>query len=197
MTIGMAESLSDDELALRAVESPAYFDALVDRFTPVVYRTAFNITRDGRDAEDVVQETFLRAFRHIARFDPRKGGFKTWLLTIARNQSVNVFSSMKRKTLRFVQDLGDAEHPAGADLNPLADQGSDPEAALSAQETAQKTTEALRRLPERQRTALILKTVEEMTYAEIAVVMKTSESSVESLIFRARKTLVQLLDEAF
>jgi RNA polymerase sigma-70 factor (ECF subfamily) len=186
--------LSDEETAIRAVDSEVFFDALVDRFTPLVYRTALNITGDARDAEDVVQETFLRVFRHIGSFDPKKGSFKTWLLTIARNQSVNVFSSIRRKTLRFVQDLADTERGIGGNLDPIVDPGLNPEAALSDREMGRKTAEALQRLPERQRTALILKTVEELSVAEIASVMKASESSVESLIFRARKTLAQELN---
>jgi RNA polymerase sigma-70 factor (ECF subfamily) len=88
------DDLTDEELALRAqAGSEQDFDALVNRYAPAVYRLARGITRGSQDAEDVVQETFLRAFKHLDSFSPSKATFKTWLLTIARNQSINVLSS--------------------------------------------------------------------------------------------------------
>ena len=82
----------DEELVLRAQNgSEAHFGALVDRYTPNVYRLALGITGDHLEAEEVVQETFLRAYKHLDRFTASKAAFKTWLLAIARNQSINIF----------------------------------------------------------------------------------------------------------
>ena len=78
------DDLTDEELALRAqAGSEQDFDALVNRYAPAVYRLARGITCGSQDAEDVVQETFLRGSRHLDSFAPSKATFKTWLLTIA------------------------------------------------------------------------------------------------------------------
>jgi RNA polymerase sigma factor (sigma-70 family) len=186
----------DEELAeLAQSGSAAAYDALVERHTPVVYRVAYGITRSAVEAEDVVQETFLRAFRHLDRFSPAKANFRTWLLTIARNQSINILSSLRRKAVRLVSgDPGD-DFDAPSDLTPRSAELSEPERLLSMKQEYHRVREAIRQLPERQRTALLLKAEESLSYDEIAEIMEASASSVESLIFRARKKLLETLKD--
>jgi RNA polymerase sigma-70 factor (ECF subfamily) len=124
-----------------------------------------------------------------------KASFRTWVLTIARNQSINVFSSLKRKAARFLSDFDQAESTPSSTDHPLAAGQQDAEKLLSIQQEHARVQKALSKLPERQRTALLLKAQESMSYEEIAVVMKSSGSAVESLIFRARKRLLELLEE--
>lgn len=189
-------NLSDEDLVRESrAGSEMHFNVLVDRYTGVVYRIAFGITRSHQEAEDVVQETFLRAFKNLDRFSPERAAFKAWILTIARNQSINVFSSLKRRALRF---MGDSEAEDPDDFSEAASfTGStrDAETILSAKQEFSRLQKALEKLPERQRTALLMKTQEEMSYDEIGEVMKCSASSVESLIFRARKKLVDLMEK--
>lgn len=189
-------SLSDEDLLKGALEgSHAHFDALVDRYAVSVYRLAYGITGRHEDAEDIVQETFLRVFDHLDQYSPDRGSVKTWLFTIARNQSINVFSSLKRTMSRFLFDApSDNENQSHLGVEVPSSQ-IDAEDQLVAMQEMARVKNALSRVPERQRTALLLKAQEDLSYEEIALVMKTSVSSVESLIFRARKRLVEMLEE--
>ncbi len=147
------------------------------------------------DAEDVVQETFLRAFRHLDSFAPSKATFKTWLLTIARNQSINVFGSVKRRTLRFLSEFDIDDRGTESSNNPFSGVDKDAEGLLAMKQEYFRVEQALQKLPERQRTAMLLKAQQDMSYDQIAQVMNTSVSSVESLIFRGRKRLLEILED--
>lgn len=189
-------SHSDEMLVELAREgSESAFNELVDRYTPLIYRRALSMTRSRQDAEDVVQETFLRMFHHLGDFSPAKASFKTWLLTIARNQSINVFASLKRKALRFVSDApsSGAEHMESPDSLWHHHRGAEHE--LGTQQELSRVEKGLEALPERQRTALLLKAQDQMSYEEIAEIMGTSVSSVESLIFRGRRRLADILED--
>jgi RNA polymerase sigma-70 factor (ECF subfamily) len=193
--MGNFETLSDQELVTAAGRgSQAYFGELVDRHTTLVYRVARSITGSHEEAEDVVQETFLRAFKNLDKFDESKSAFKTWLLTIARNQSINIISSLRRKTLKFFSDHDDDDPEIEFSSNPLSQQPRDAEELLSIKQQFHAMDKALKKLPERQRTALLLKSQENMSYDQIAAVMDVSVSSVESLIFRARKKMIELVE---
>jgi RNA polymerase sigma factor (sigma-70 family) len=187
---------SDEELVEKVQQGyQAAFNELVERYTAKVYSQARAMTRSGQEAEDIVQETFLKAFKHIDKFSVSKAKFRTWLFTIARNQSINVLSSLKRKATSF---FGEAHNRAEHDYaDPVAglSGGSDAEQLLSEKQQFARVTQAIEKLPERQRTALLLKAQENMSYEEIAQVIQTSASAVESLMFRARKTLMDVLEE--
>jgi RNA polymerase sigma factor (sigma-70 family) len=190
------DARTDEDLALMAQDgSEEAFNELVDRYTPVVYRIARGITGATEEAEDVVQETFLRAFQHLGRFSPDRALFRTWLLTIARNQSINVFGFLKRRAARFLRDPGKPDSDlTGLDNLPATNQ-QDAEALLVAQQEFSRLRKALQALPERQRTALLLKAQENLSYEEISQIMKSTTSAVESLIFRARQRVVEIMKD--
>lgn len=189
------DNLSDEELVQRVRDGSEFaFNELVDRHSAMVYRQARAIIRSSYEAEDIVQETFLKAFKYIDRFSPSKASFKTWLLTITRNQSINVFSSLKRKTVRLFAEEESQDGPLGFQPN-HGSRNMDAESALSMKQQFGRLTDALSKLPERQRTALLLKSQEDMSYEEIALAMQSSASAVESLIFRARRTLLEILTD--
>ncbi|MFH0959880.1 MAG: RNA polymerase sigma factor [Pseudomonadota bacterium] len=193
--MGRFETLSDAELVEGSKDgSKPCFSALVDRHTTLVYRVARSITGSHEEAEDVVQETFLRAFKNLDMFDESKSAFKTWLLTIARNQSVNILNSLKRKALNFFGDRDKNDPELEFSCNPMSQELQDAETMLSIKQEFQMMEEALKKLPERQRTALLLKSQENLSYDEIASIMDVSISSVESLIFRARKKIIGLME---
>jgi len=188
-------AVTDEELVTRAQRgSQEAFHTLVDRYTPSLYRMALGITRSSQDAEDIVQETFLKLFNNLSQYSPDRGLFKTWLFTIARNQSINVFSALKRSVVRFFGEVKED------DLAPRSSNSDEqlqhnPGLQLEWKQQMALVQEALSKLPERQRTALLLKAQEGMSYEEIASVMNASVSSVESLIFRARKKVLELTEE--
>lgn len=189
------ESLTDEEIVghIRNGAEDA-FGELVERHSSTVLRVALMITRRPQEAEDIVQDTFFQAFKSLDSFSADKAQFKTWLLTIARNRSINVFASIKRKaTLLFSELDGKDDEGSIAAENLFGSQEPDSEAMLGVKQEYAQVKAALGNLPERQRTALMLKARENLSYEAIAIVMNTSASSVESLIFRARKKLIGLL----
>jgi RNA polymerase sigma factor (sigma-70 family) len=188
-------ALTDEDLVRGAIEgSEAHFSALVERYTPLVYRTALNITGNRQDAEEIVQEVFIKVFRNLGEFRATKASFKTWLLAITRNHSINVLSHLKRKAARFFSSSQSPQHGEDTAENLYYDVSPDAESLLSIKQEAHRVEKALKNLPERQRTALQLKSVENLSYAEIARIMNTSGSSVESLIFRARRKILEDLE---
>ncbi len=190
------EKLSDEQVIEGAIKgSEAYFAELVERYTPQIYRLARGITNSHAEAEDVVQETFLRIFKNLDRFSAEKANFRTWALTIARNQSINTLASIKRKALQFFGDRDDEDPELEFSSNPMSAESHDAETMLLLKQKFGQLDLALRKIPERQKTALMLKTQENLSYEEIAKIMSISVSSVESLIFRGRKKLVELMEK--
>src|SRR5208337_2392586 len=170
-------NLTDEELVQRVQNGSEFaFNELVDRHSDMVYRQARVISGSVHEAEDIVQETFLKAFKYIDRFSPSKASFKTWLLTIARNQSINVFSSLKRKAVRLFaeEEIEGSDWRSGTNMS----RTTNAESLLSVKQEFSRVMDALKKIPERQRTALLLKSQENMSYEEIAVIMQTSASAV-------------------
>lgn len=185
-------SLSDKDLmeALGNGDESA-LTIFVNRYLPHVYRFALRLTNDEFLAEDVSQEVFLRVYQRAGQYDPRFT-LKTWILTIARNASVDMLRSRKWWSKRLF-DL----HPLPSESESRKDDppctGPTPEEQLSRAQDSQKVLEALQSLPETQRTAIVLQYYEGLSVKEIAEVMRSSVSSIESLLARARRNLGKFL----
>ncbi|WCN36693.1 RNA polymerase sigma factor [Aneurinibacillus uraniidurans] len=136
-------------------------------------------------AEDLTQETFYKAFRSLHSFRDAEATFSTWLYTIARNTVV----SELRKSRNSEVYLEDSNEQPGR----VADMRL-PEAELLRTERVHLVREAINRLPEKQRTALILREYEQLDYKEIADTLDSTVSSVKSLLFRARNGVKQQLE---
>jgi RNA polymerase sigma-70 factor (ECF subfamily) len=134
---------------------------------------------DRYSAEDLAQEVFLRVYSSAAEFQPR-GKVSTWIFKIAYNLSLNEISRRKRLCL-FADAGGDKE------VEPIAPNPS------AGEELRETLMDIIRRLPEKQKAALLLRVNEELSYSEIGNILSTSVSSVESLIFRARENLRKML----
>jgi RNA polymerase sigma factor (sigma-70 family) len=131
-------------------------------------------------AEDLAQETFYKAYRSLQSFRDVEASFSTWLYTIARN---TVLSEL-RKTHNTEIYLDDSsQQPARIEMDRL------PEQELLRTERVYFVRQAINNLPEKQRTALILREYEQLDYKEIAVILDTTISSVKSLLFRARASI--------
>lgn len=179
---------SDEELiqALGKGDEDA-LRTLVERYTPSIYRFSVHHTGDESIAQDVCQEVFLKLYRNARNYKPGMI-FKSWLFTIARNTSIDLARSYTyRKAHSLEQDL------QGPERQPLINGAPDPEERYSAKQRAQRISRALQSLPEKQRTAVVLKYYEEMPTKEIAEAMGATVSSVESLLVRAKHNLVKLL----
>jgi RNA polymerase sigma-70 factor (ECF subfamily) len=173
-------SPGDEELALRASRGcAASFEELMRRYqAPVLHF----LQHRGRlsDAEDLLQETFVRAYANLDRYRPR-WRFSTWLFTIARRISIN-----HGRTVRPVSDDDAARQAASSAPGPV-------EAAAEAESRRYLWAIADRVLAEEERTALWLHYVEGMPAREIATVLDRSWVSVKTMMFRARKKLLPLV----
>lgn len=155
--------------------SAAVTELLYRRHAPRVLRYCGRYLRRSAEAEDALQQTFLQAHRALRRgVEPVSEA--TWLLTIARNVCLtHLDAAQRRGRVEFALDPHVIAEEAGA---------ADTYGGLSADVEA-----ALARLPERQRRALFLREWHDLSYAEIADVLGTSEAAVETLLFRARESL--------
>ena len=163
----------------------AVFDvaALVAAYSPLLYRIAFSVVRSRADAEDIVQETFVRVIEDPARF-ARVREPRPWLVRIAWNLSLD--------RVRRITPVSLDEELAAALTSPQ----QPVDAALAEARRLAQALAAVDRLPKREREVLLLAAIEELTTAEIAAVLKKSESSVRSLLFRARAHLQQRLEKS-
>ena len=154
------------------------FEMLVKRYGDPVSNFIFKYTGDKFGAEDIAQEVFLRVYRAASRFEPR-GKVSTWIFKIAYNLSLNEVSRRNRFCpITGIDDRGfELAAPNHTDRKELEEEVMD----------------AVRHLPQKQRAALLLRVNEGLSYAEIANILSTSISSVESLLFRARENLRKTL----
>ncbi len=185
---------SSDEELIRALGNgdENALRALVERHTASIYRFSVRYTGDESLAQDIAQEVFLKLYRHARRF---KAGmsFKTWLIRIVRNTSIDLARSYSYRKVHSL-DASDSTDFLEGEGKPLVWVAQNPEESYSFKQTADRVASAVRSLPEKQRTAVILKYYEELPTKEIAEVMERTLSSVESLLVRAKRNLIKLLD---
>lgn len=163
----------------------AAFSKLVERFQRDVYGKAFSILKNHTDTDDVVQETFLRAYRALPGFR-FEASFRTWLITITTRQAL---SYLERQRTGH-ESLDDAE--PGLEHGALRVENTQMQSLLD-EESRRMLREALPGLPKRQREALMLKLNMDMKYEDIAREMGTSVGSVKAHIFHAIRNLSRRL----
>ncbi len=178
---------------LREGNSSAYND-LVKQFADKVFNTSISILQNTEDAEDITQEVFIEVFRSIHNF---KGESKlsTWIYRITVIKALEFLRKKKRKKrFAIVQSLFGMES-----VLPETDMPHfyHPGVQLENKERSAILFAAIDQLAENQKTAYILNKVEGLSYDEVAEVMKTSVSSVESLLFRAKQNLQKLLADYY
>ncbi len=163
---------------------PAALEELIRRHERRLYQLAYRLLKDPLEAEDALQEVFLKAYEHAGRFQPYST-VKAWLNRITANHCLN------RLRERVPQDSLDDE-----DRGPtLTSKEASPLEALEGSDLARRLEGLLAALPENQRRALVLKRFGDLSYQEIAEVMGTTASAVDGLIKRARQFLRKALAE--
>lgn len=177
--------LDADRRALGERESHAALTALVQEYSATLYRVAYSVTRNAAEAEDVVQETFLRVLRNKDKMAEVRD-FRVWLVRIAWNLVLDYKRKVKRRP--EMQDVSDL-----ARILPASDLSAE-QALISAQRHT-KILNLIQTLPAKEREALLLSAVEELSTVEIAQVLNTTESTIRSRIFRARRMLESMLTE--
>ena len=159
------------------------FSSLVHLFSRDVYGKAFSILRNHQDADDVVQETFLRVYRALPGFR-FESSFRTWLITIATRQALNYRE-------RVIKEHESLEGPEGTFEHPALRVEETQVTALLDQEARRLLQEALPKLPRRQKEAMTLKLQYDWKYEQIAREMGTSVGSVKAHIFHAIQNLTR------
>lgn len=170
------------------------YEELVTRYHGKIYGLVYNMTSNREDAQDLVQDIFIKAYQSIARFKG-KSSFYTWLYRIAVNRTINFVKKRKRK---MAMSLNDTD--AGLERDPayveLSSKGG-PDRDFSITELQEKLNEALQTLSEKHRTVVVLHDIQGIPHEEIAKMMKTSTGTVRSRLFYARQKLqVELKDFA-
>ena len=190
----MTSSESDVTLMTRVRDGDTdAFRELIERHQRAVINTIHRALGDAWEAEDLAQRVFLQVYRSAKRYKPT-AKFTTWLFTITRNTILNEHRRRARhaaESLDALQNPRDAADGIGWQAPDTAT--PDPAQEVAERELQEKIMEAIRQLPEAQRTAVILCRYEGLPYDEIARVLGCSVSATKSLLHRARLTLKEKL----
>jgi RNA polymerase sigma-70 factor (ECF subfamily) len=176
---------SETDLAAQHAASLA-IAALVDEYAGTLYRVAYSVLRNTADAEDAVQETYLRVLRHRETLSEIREP-RVWLVRIVWN--VVLDRKRRSKTRPETDDIADM-----ARLLPAS--GLTSEERVASVQHHQHVMRAVIQLPEKEQRVLILSAFEELSSVEIAQVLNTTESTIRSRLFRARKLLSGLLNKS-
>jgi RNA polymerase sigma-70 factor (ECF subfamily) len=165
------------------------FRALVERHSRAIYRLAHRMTGNASDAEDVVQETFLKAYRQLGRFESR-ANFSTWLHRIAVNCSIDLIRSRPHR---------EAAHDA-ADLEEIGTLGTQdtsqrtPERLMLSTEVQDRITDAMGTLSQRERAAFVLRHFEGHSIEDISRSLGLKSNATKHSIFRAVRKMRAALE---
>ena len=170
------------------------FRVLVERHSRPVFRLAFRMSGNEQDAEDVVQETFLRVFKQLQTFDGR-AAFSTWLYRICANCALDLIRSRKSRN--------EQQQPYGGDetslhwLDRVAAPGPSPERLTHSRQIAGLLEPALKRLSDVERTAFVLRHYEGYDTSQIAEALGVGLSAAKHSVFRAVQKLRRALQPAW
>ena len=174
--------LSDDQLLMKEVgeKCPVAMEKIITRWKDGLFRFFDRSLQNKADAEDLTQKVFIRVYHSASRYQP-KAKFSTYLFTIARNLLIDEIKKSNRQQISSYSD----ELIQGQIVQPTNE----------AQEWNEILNFAMKEIPEYYSTALLLRVQRELSYMEIADIMKVSESSVKTWIHRARTHLRKTLQE--
>ena len=176
----MATTAPDEELVQKAQQDDERaFGKLVERYETKVYSLAMKMLRNPEDAEDVLQDTFLRAYRGIKSFQGNST-FSTWIYRITANSALMRLRKKQLPTVS-IDDADERETPIN-----IADWSPGPVEQLLTQETQKAMGEAIDALPPEFKQVFILRDVEELSNAEVAEILDLSVAAVKSRLHRAR-----------
>jgi RNA polymerase sigma-70 factor (ECF subfamily) len=160
------------------------YHKLYNHFADGVYRLCHSLLPTPQDAEDVMQESFVYAFKNLARYDAEKSSFKTWLYTIAVSRCRNTYRRKRLPTIDISRLL---------QWNLAAPKADSPEAAMARQDAHYAIKQALQELSPSMREAVVLRYGHGLTYREIADVMGCPQKTAESRVRLAHQKLRQQL----
>ena len=176
-----ARPLDADDLLLARIANndEAAFRSLVERHVDRAYALALRILRNAADAEDVAQDVMLKVWTHRGTWQPGRARFSTWLYRVVTNRCLDLHRRPRTEDIEQVPESADGRPDAVDDIHRT--------------EVTSLLDQAMGRLPEQQRIALILSYTDDLRNAEIAEIMDTTVMAVESLLKRGRQQLRDLL----
>jgi len=168
------------------------FGELVSRYQTRLLNFIYRTIGDRERAEDLVQEAFIRVFRHLHRFDPSKK-FSTWIYTIASNLAKNELRNRSRNPLVLFQAMTGGHD--GEEDRPLEfeDPGDRPDDVFRKRHVRELVDAAVAQLPKHHREVFVLRELEGRSYEEIAEITRTNLGTVKSRLNRARSAFAQLV----
>ncbi|MBX9609440.1 MAG: RNA polymerase sigma factor RpoE [Gammaproteobacteria bacterium] len=183
----MGDSMTDTELVARVQQGDkSAFDLLVRRYQHRIIKLVGRYVREPADAQDVAQDAFIKAYRALPNFRG-ESAFYTWLYRIAINTAKNHLVAAARRPSDI--DLGSNEDGEQFEIEDLKSTLETPERLLLTEEIRETVIDAIGKLPEDLRTAILLRELDGMSYEEIATVMACPIGTVRSRIFRAREAI--------
>jgi RNA polymerase sigma-70 factor (ECF subfamily) len=169
--------------AVLAGDRDAY-GALVVRYSQIVFRVAYRITGNEDDAEEIVQEAFLRGYQKLASFQGRSS-FSTWIYRIASNCALDLVG---RKNIEAQTRIAEESDPEAGEVQ-VADIKAGPDRLLLSQEIVASQEAAMRGLTPTERTAFVLRHMEDRSTEEIAAVLDIAPNAAKQAVFRAVQKL--------
>lgn len=162
------------------------FSRMVEAYSSRLYRLALKMLGNQEDAEDVLQETFIKAFRHLSGFDGRSS-ISTWLYRIAANEALMLMRKKRVPTISLDEPL-EGEEGESEPLQ-IVDWRCIPEQELMNEEARQQLDKAVQNLPPNLRMAFLLRDIEDLSTQEAADVLGLSENALKTRLSRARLRL--------
>jgi RNA polymerase sigma-70 factor, ECF subfamily len=173
--------LNDEDVVSRVLDGDtAMFEVIMRRYNQRLYRVARSILRNDAEAEDVMQDAYVRAYKHLDQFEG-KAKFATWLTRIAVHEAL----ARKRRSARF-EEPDPASEQKGDPMDQFASSTPSPEQQASNSELRSLLEGTIEELPESYRTVLMLRDVEQMSISEAAEALQISEENVKVRLHRAR-----------
>ena len=196
---GAAPGPTDGQLVGRVLAGDRKsFDELARRYQRQAIAVSYRLLGNSQDAQEVSQDAFLKAFTSLDSLQ-KPEAFGGWLMRIVSNLSLNYRRSRKiRQQLPLDDALGpthsDSQESAGGGSEWMS-RGDDPVHSLESREMGAKLMQALNQLPEKQRLAIVMFTIEEMPQKQVAETLECSVEAVKWHVFQGRKKLKELLKE--
>lgn len=191
MNVSVESSLVPDAVAVErtlAGDRDAY-RILVDRHSRNVYRLAYRMAGNSHDAEEIVQEAFLRGYQKLKQF-AGQANFGTWVYRIAANYAIDRIRQRKVEETRREQPSRESEDGSELDaLEQLKDAAPSPERLARSTQLAHRMEQALRELTPAERTAIVMRHWDGCGIEEIAAVLKSSTTAAKNTVFRAVQKL--------
>ena len=190
---------SDGTLVDRTVAGDrTAFDALIRRYQRQAVAVSYRLLGNSHDALEVTQDAFLKAFSNLATLQ-KSEAFGGWLMRIVSNLSLNFRRSRRTRSSQLpLDDLLGPSEPAAGDVGGTSDwqaQDADPLHMLTSSEMGKRLAEAMQELPEKQRLAIVMFTIEQMPQKQVAEALNCSVEAVKWHVFQGRKKLRELLKD--